>query len=192
MDGQADRPPLVRERSRDDNIRDLEVERATCDILDRRAVRRAMRGVDRVFHVAGMTSLRAPREALFRINVQGTRIVLEEADCGLLLDVNNLYVNHRNHRADPHDFLRKIPAWRVGQMHMAGHEDRGHMCFDTHGEAVRPEVWELFRDALAHTGPTSVIIEWDVNLPPWERLAEEAATARSIYDEVLAAPGARR
>jgi dihydroflavonol-4-reductase len=69
----------VRERSRDDNLRGLELERVTCDILDRRAVRRAMRDVDRVFHVAGMTSLRAPREALFRINVQGTRTVLEEA-----------------------------------------------------------------------------------------------------------------
>jgi dihydroflavonol-4-reductase len=69
----------VRERSRDDNLRGLDVERATCDVLDRRAVRRAMRGIERVFHVAGMTSLRAPREALFRINVQGTRTVLEEA-----------------------------------------------------------------------------------------------------------------
>jgi dihydroflavonol-4-reductase len=69
----------VRERSRDDNIRDLDVERATCDVLDRRAVRRAMRGVERVYHVAGMTSLRAPREKVFRVNVQGTRTVLEEA-----------------------------------------------------------------------------------------------------------------
>jgi dihydroflavonol-4-reductase len=69
----------VRERSRDDNLRGLDVERATCDVLDRRAVRRTMRGVEQVFHIAGMTSLRAPREALFRINVQGTRTVLEEA-----------------------------------------------------------------------------------------------------------------
>ena len=69
----------VRDRSRQDNLRGLEVERVTCDVLDRRAVRRAMRGVDRVFHVAGMTSLRAPREVVFRTNVQGTRTVMEEA-----------------------------------------------------------------------------------------------------------------
>lgn len=119
-----------------------------------------------------------------------TTAVLEEADCGLLLDVNNVYVNHRNHGLDPHEFLRKIPAHRVGQMHMAGHEDRGDLCFDTHGEPVRDEVWALFREALALTGPTSVIIEWDVNIPSWERLAEEAATARRIYDEIVGAGAA--
>jgi dihydroflavonol-4-reductase len=69
----------VRERSRTDNIEDLDVERVNCDVLDRRAVRRALRGVERVFHVAGSTSLRAPAEQIFRINVGGTRTVLEEA-----------------------------------------------------------------------------------------------------------------
>jgi dihydroflavonol-4-reductase len=69
----------VRERSRLDNLRDLDAERVTCDVLDRRAVRRALRGVDRVFHVAGLTSLRVGRETLFRINVVGTRTVMEEA-----------------------------------------------------------------------------------------------------------------
>jgi dihydroflavonol-4-reductase len=69
----------VRDRSRQDNLRGLDVERVTCDVVDRRAVRRAMRGIRRVFHVAGRTSLRAPREDLYRVNVQGTRTVLEEA-----------------------------------------------------------------------------------------------------------------
>jgi len=69
----------VRDRSRQDNLRDLDVERVSCDVLDRRAVRRALRGVDRVFHVAGLTSLRVPREQSFRINCVGTRTVLEEA-----------------------------------------------------------------------------------------------------------------
>lgn len=69
----------VRERSRLDNLHGLEVERVTCDVLDRRAVRRALKGVDRVFHVAGRTSLRAPRDTLFQINVGGTKVVLEEA-----------------------------------------------------------------------------------------------------------------
>ncbi len=113
-----------------------------------------------------------------------TRAVLEEADCGLLLDVNNVYVNWRNNGSDPHAFLREIPAGRVGQMHMAGHDDRGEVCVDTHGSPVRDEVWALFREALAHTGPTSVIIEWDSNIPSLDRLLDEAAAARAIYDEV--------
>jgi dihydroflavonol-4-reductase len=69
----------VRDRSRLDNLEGLGVERVTCDVLDRRAVRRALRGVERLFHVAGMTSLRAHRDPLFRVNVQGARIVFEEA-----------------------------------------------------------------------------------------------------------------
>ncbi len=114
--------------------------------------------------------------------------VLEEADCGLLLDVNNVYVNARNNGIDPHDFLRTIPAERVGQMHMAGHDDRGYVCVDTHGAPVRDEVWDLFREALAITGPTTVLVEWDTNIPPLDRYLEEAATARAIYDEVTGSP----
>ena len=116
-----------------------------------------------------------------------TRSVLEEADCGLLLDVNNVYVNSRNNGLDPRAFLAAIPPERVGQMHMAGHDDRGDVCVDTHGEPVRPEVWELFEEALRHTGATSVVIEWDTDIPSLGRLLEEAATAQTIYDRVCAA-----
>ena len=112
-----------------------------------------------------------------------TRAILEEADCGLLLDVNNVYVNFRNHGTDPHEFLNAIPAERIGQMHMAGHDDRGDVCVDTHGEPVRDEVWALVRDALAISGPTSVLLEWDSDVPSLERLMQEAGTARAIYGE---------
>lgn len=116
-----------------------------------------------------------------------TAAILDAADCGLLLDVNNLYVNERNHGASAREFLRTIPARRIGQMHIAGHHDRGDVCIDTHGEPVRHEVWDLFREALAVSGPTSVLVEWDTNIPSWDRLSEEAARARAIYDEVVAA-----
>ncbi len=114
-----------------------------------------------------------------------TTAVLEEADCGLLLDVNNVYVNSRNNGIDPHAFLRGIPAHRIGQMHMAGHDDQGDVCVDSHGAPVRDEVWALFREALAISGPTSVLIEWDTNIPTLERLLEERATAQRIYNEVV-------
>ena len=122
-----------------------------------------------------------------------TKAVLEEADCGLLLDVNNCYVNWRNHGTDPHAFFRTVPAHRVGQMHLAGHDDRGDVCLDSHGSPVRDEVWALFREALSITGPTSVLVEWDNDIPEWERLVEEAARAQAIYDEVTspAPTGAR-
>jgi len=116
-----------------------------------------------------------------------TRKVLEEADCGLLLDVNNVYVNWRNNGTDPHEFLHTIPAERIGQMHMAGHDDRGDVCVDTHGAPVRDEVWVLFRDALAISGPTTVLLEWDSNIPSLERLLQEADAARAIYDDVVGA-----
>jgi uncharacterized protein (UPF0276 family) len=116
-----------------------------------------------------------------------TRAILEEADCGLLLDVNNVYVNWRNHGTDPHAFLSEIPAERIGQMHMAGHDDRGDVVVDTHGAPVRDEVWELFREALAISGPTTVLLEWDSNIPSLERLLQEADAARTIYDEVVGA-----
>lgn len=114
-----------------------------------------------------------------------TKAVLEEADCGLLLDVNNLYVNQRNHGADPHEFLRTIPLDRVGQMHMAGHDDRGDVVVDTHGAPVRDEVWQLFRDTLALTGPSTVVIEWDSNIPSLERLLQEMHTANDVYLDTL-------
>jgi len=114
-----------------------------------------------------------------------TSAVLEEADCGLLLDVNNVYVNARNHGFEPMDFLRGIPAGRVGQMHLGGHEDRGDVCVDTHGEPVRDEVWDLFEEALRITGPTSVVIEWDCNIPGLERLLAEMDRARTIYDRTV-------
>ena len=116
-----------------------------------------------------------------------TNAVLQEADCGLLLDVNNVYVNFRNHGTDPSAFITAIDPNRVGQMHMAGHDDRGHVVVDTHGAPVRHEVWALFREALEHTGPTTVLLEWDSNIPSLERLLEEAASARVIYDDVSGA-----
>jgi uncharacterized protein (UPF0276 family) len=106
----------------------------------------------------------------------------ELADCGLLLDVNNVFVSAFNHGFDPTTYIDAIPADRVVQIHLAGHTDKGRYLLDTHSDHVRSEVWELYRRALRLCGPTSTLIEWDEAIPAWEVLAAEAAKARGIGD----------
>ena len=113
----------------------------------------------------------------------------ERADCGVLLDVNNIFVSAFNHGFDARAYIDAIPADRVVQMHLAGHTDKGRYLLDTHADLVRSEVWDLFRRALRRLGPVSTLIEWDANIPSWEVLAAEAAVARSIVDEVRNASG---
>jgi uncharacterized protein len=113
----------------------------------------------------------------------------ERADCGLLVDVNNIFVSAFNHGFDARAYLDAIPADRVVQMHLAGHTEKGSYLLDTHSDHVRSEVWELFRYALRRFGPVSTLVEWDVNIPSWEVLAAEATKARSMRDEVRLASG---
>jgi uncharacterized protein (UPF0276 family) len=111
--------------------------------------------------------------------------VARRADCGVLLDVNNVHVSARNHGFDPHAYLAGIPADRVGQIHLAGHSDRGRYLLDTHDAEVPPAVWSLYREALLRIGPVSTLVEWDENVPPLERLAEESRRAAAVEAEVL-------
>jgi len=110
--------------------------------------------------------------------------VARRADCGILLDLNNIYVNAFNHQFDPLEFLRHIPGELVGQFHLAGHTDHGTYLFDTHSRPVIDQVWSLYRAALERWGPVTTLIEWDEDIPPFLRLAEEAARARAIYEAV--------
>ena len=114
--------------------------------------------------------------------------VADEADCGILLDVNNVYVSAHNHGFDPLRYLDAIPPERVFQLHLAGHSESGALLIDTHDHPVRDEVWELLAHAVQHLGPVSTLIEWDDRIPPFERLEEEAARARAILHAAL--PGA--
>ena len=107
--------------------------------------------------------------------------VAERSGCGILLDLNNVYVNAYNHQFDPREFLRHIPGELVGQFHLAGHTNLGSYLFDTHSAPVIDEVWELYRSALASWGPVTTLIEWDEQIPPLARLAEEAEKARAMY-----------
>jgi uncharacterized protein (UPF0276 family) len=113
------------------------------------------------------------------------RSVLEEADCGLLLDVNNVYVNARNHGFAAERYLAELPAARVRQMHVAGHLDCGDYLLDDHGREVSEPVWALFREAQRRFGEVPTIVEWDGAVPPLERVISEAQ--RCGREQALAA-----
>ncbi|MBX3204612.1 MAG: DUF692 domain-containing protein [Labilithrix sp.] len=114
--------------------------------------------------------------------------VAERADCGLLLDCNNVYVSSRNHGFDPVTYIDAVPADRVVQMHLAGHTDKGKYVLDTHSDHVKDEVWDLYRRAVARCGAVSTLVEWDDDIPEWDVLSAEAAKARTMRAELLAAP----
>jgi hypothetical protein len=100
--------------------------------------------------------------------------VLDEADCDLLLDVNNIYVNSVNHRYNAQDFLYALPAERVVYFHIAGHYTEAEdLLVDTHGADVITPVWELLDQAYAHCGVVPTLLERDFNVPPLEELLTE-------------------
>jgi uncharacterized protein (UPF0276 family) len=99
------------------------------------------------------------------------------ADCGILLDVNNIFVSACNHGFDPHAYLAAMPAERVGQIHLAGHSIEGALRIDTHDGYVCPEVWQLYAEAIARLGPRSTMIEWDAKVPEFSELERELERA---------------
>jgi uncharacterized protein (UPF0276 family) len=103
--------------------------------------------------------------------------VAEEADCGILLDINNIFVNAFNHRFDPLRYIDSVPIERVVQFHLAGHSDYGAYLLDTHDEPIRPEVWALYEHAVRRFGRVATLIEWDDNIPDFEVLAALADEA---------------
>jgi hypothetical protein len=111
--------------------------------------------------------------------------LVDRADCGLLLDVNNVYVSAFNHGFDARAYVDTIPPDRVLQIHVAGHTHRGAYLLDTHSDHVEAEVWDLYRRALSRCGPTSTLVEWDESIPAWEVLVAEADKAREVRAEVL-------
>ncbi len=105
-----------------------------------------------------------------------------EADCFLLLDVNNVYVNARNHGFDPFRYLEGLPAGRVRQFHLAGHEDHEGFVIDTHDSPICDPVWALFERAVERFGPQPALIERDANVPPIEELLAEARRAEAVLE----------
>lgn len=108
----------------------------------------------------------------------------QRADCQILLDLNNLYVNAVNHGFDPEVYLAAIPAERIAQYHLAGYSDTGEFLFDTHDHPVYPPVWDLYARALETKGPRPTLIEWDDHLPDFARLEAEALAARRLWEQL--------
>jgi hypothetical protein len=106
--------------------------------------------------------------------------VAEEADCAILLDVNNIFVSAFNHGFDAAAYIDAVPAHRVIQFHLAGHSDYGTHLLDTHDHPVREEVWQLYERAVARFGAVSALIEWDEKIPEFAELLATADRARAI------------
>jgi len=112
--------------------------------------------------------------------------VAERADCDILLDVNNIYVSSFNHEFDPLDYLAGVPAQRVRQYHLAGHQNNGSHIVDTHDHPVIDPVWRLFAEAVRRIGPRPAMIERDANIPPLEDLLAEVGEMRRVAESALA------
>jgi uncharacterized protein (UPF0276 family) len=125
----------------------------------------------------------------FRASTMGEAEFLAElarrADCDLLLDVNNVWVSAKNHGFSPEAYLEALPAERIGQIHLAGHQDHGTHLLDTHDQPVCEEVWRLYGLAVARFGAVSAMIERDDNIPPLAELVAELDRARAIEASVL-------
>ena len=103
--------------------------------------------------------------------------VVEHADCGILLDVNNIYVSSQNHSFDPRKYVDAIPTDRVAQIHIAGHSKFEKYILDTHDHPVLDPVWSLYARAIERCGPTATLLEWDDSIPSFDEVHAEALKA---------------
>jgi uncharacterized protein (UPF0276 family) len=109
--------------------------------------------------------------------------VTEMADCGILLDVNNIYVSSQNHNFDPYDYLNNVPHHRVGQMHIAGHSKFEKYILDTHDHSVLDPVWRMYAHATKLVGKTATLLEWDDRIPTFAEVHNEALKANKFVEK---------
>ncbi|MEJ2435674.1 MAG: DUF692 family protein, partial [Pseudolabrys sp.] len=118
--------------------------------------------------------------------------LVKRTGCGLICDINNVFVSASNHGWDPRRYLHALPAEAIGEFHLAGHSEAGGdaapLLLDTHDRRVAPQVWSLYEDALSIIGPRPTLIEWDADIPPLHMLLDEAALAeRRLRDRTMEA-----
>ncbi len=142
-------------------------------------IRQAQDALGRRIAVENVSYYAAPWQAMDEADF--INAVLEEADCDLLLDVNNVYVNSINFGYDARDFLARMPASRIASYHIAGHYDQAEdLKIDTHGTAVKDAVWSLLGDAYRLHGVRPTLLERDFHFPPFAELLAEVARIREL------------
>lgn len=114
--------------------------------------------------------------------------VVERADCGILLDVNNIYVSSQNHGFDPLTYVDNVPSQRVAQIHIAGHSKLADYLLDTHDQPVSDPVWKLYEHAIKRVGPTPTLLEWDDNIPDFETVHAEALKSAQYIHKLTEVP----
>jgi len=155
-------------------------EAAVRHVSDR--IRRVQDLLGRRIAIENVSYYAAPHRALDEADF--VNAVLDAADCDLLLDVNNVYVNAINHRYDPREFLAAMPAHRIACFHVAGHYDEADdLKVDTHGAPVKDAVWSLLGDAYRRFGARPTLLERDFNIPPYAELLVELDTVRRVMRE---------
>ncbi|MCB0273039.1 MAG: DUF692 domain-containing protein, partial [Bdellovibrionales bacterium] len=112
--------------------------------------------------------------------------IAKKSGCGILLDLNNIYVNSFNFGFDGKDFVQGIPTDKIGYLHFGGHDDKTDYLFDTHGKPMKNEAWELYRYFLTIHGPRPTTFEWDMDIPPFHVLLEQRAIAMEIEKNAVA------
>jgi uncharacterized protein (UPF0276 family) len=147
---------------------------------------------DRIRHVQHVLERRIAIENISYYAAPGKRMeeidflnaVLQEADCDLLLDINNIYVNSINHRYDAETFLRRLPAGRIRYIHVAGHyQEAEDLLVDTHGASVIDPVWQLLEKAYQHFGVIPTVLERDFNFPPLIQLLQEVDIIHALQSK---------
>lgn len=108
--------------------------------------------------------------------------VAEEANCLILLDINNIYVSAQNNKFSPENYIENMPLNRIAQFHLAGFTSHDNYLLDTHGEAIHDEVWKIFAKTMKKLGPIATVIEWDNNIPHFEILQKESRYAQKIME----------
>ena len=147
-------------------------------------IRRVQDLLGRRIAVENISYYAAPYQALREIDF--VNAVLAEADCGLLLDVNNVYVNSINHGYDPHAYIAAMPTARIASYHVAGHYDEtADLKIDTHGAAVKDGVWDLLREAYRRHGVRPTLLERDFNFPPLDVLSAEVQRIRDLQRDAM-------
>ena len=142
-------------------------------------IRQVQDALGRRIAVENISYYAAPYQAMAEIDF--VNAVLAEADCDLLLDVNNVFVNAVNHRYDAREFLRRLPGARISYFHVAGHYDEADdLKIDTHGAKVKPDVFALLDEACTLFGPRPALLERDFNFPPYAELVAEVAQVRGV------------